>query len=945
MSSTKQVEEPQSTETTAELPGRAAETAAAPEGTRKKARAGHAADEPAKAPKPAAKKKPAKAVEEEKPALARSRPAAAVRPSIYEDITAHAKKLEAERAAKAAAHKATAATQSAATRAAANAQPVKRPASPFLGTSVGRTTPPAPRPAEVEPPMPAAESSAAGEPTAPAAPEAVSGIEAPAAVAGVAAPTAAASQAPDTTLVPATHEADTKTAAAEGPTPAAATPLTPKVKSIVPAAPAKTTEAKTETGTAPKIQPPSAKPATGPAKTGIQKAPVVTKPATGSTRPLLSGIPAPGTIMPPTPPRVQSARDAQSRPPSGQQGARRPSQPSRGPQGQPSRSGHRGGARQLVASAPKPEAPVLPVRTGPVVVPAIIAVRDFAELLGISVGDMLKKLMTMGIFATINQSLDYDTASLIAEEFEIKTVKVDAAAANTEAKPSTLRAAADAAHGEQRPPIVTVMGHVDHGKTSLLDAIRNAKVAAGEAGGITQHIGAYQVDKQGRKITFLDTPGHEAFTSMRARGAQVTDVAVLVVAADDGVMPQTIEAINHARAANVPIVVALNKIDRETADPARTIRQLSEHNVVVEEWGGDVPMVRVSARKMIGIDELLDMILLVADLAEHRADAKLPAVGTVVEAEMDRSRGPVATLLVQNGTLRQNDYLVIGSIQGRIRAMFDDLGNRIDEAGPSAPAFVLGLPSVPEAGTTFQVVADERTARTLAEKAAGASLTQSAGAAKALSLDDLYAQMQAGKMHELNLVLKADVQGSLEPIVNSLAKLSTESLKVRILHQGLGNISESDVSLAVASSAIVIGFNVETDPATRRMAAMEGVDVREYSIIYKLIEDVDKALKGLLEPTFKEVIGGRVAVRQVFKVNKRTVAGSYVTEGKATRTGQVRVQRAGKTVFDGRIASLKRFTEDAREVLTGFECGVMLDGFEDVHVGDILEFYHKEKEE
>ena len=579
------------------------------------------------------------------------------------------------------------------------------------------------------------------------------------------------------------------------------------------------------------------------------------------------------------------------------------------------------------------------------VVPAIIAVRDFAELLGISVGDMLKKLMTMGIFATINQSLDYDTASLIAEEFEIKTVKLDAAAANTEAKPSTLRAAADAAHGEQRPPIVTVMGHVDHGKTSLLDAIRNAKVAAGEAGGITQHIGAYQVDKQGRKITFLDTPGHEAFTSMRARGAQVTDVAVLVVAADDGVMPQTIEAINHARAANVPIVVALNKIDRETADPARTIRQLSENNVVVEEWGGDVPMVRVSARKMIGIDELLDMILLVADLAEHRADANLPAVGTVVEAEMDRSRGPVATLLVQNGTLRQNDYLVIGSIQGRIRAMFDDLGNRMNEAGPSAPAFVLGLPSVPEAGTTFQVVADERTARTLAEKSASASLTQSAGAAKALSLDDLYAQMQAGKMHELNLILKADVQGSLEPIQNSLAKLSTESLKVRILHQGLGNISESDVSLAVASSAIVIGFNVETDPATRRMAAMEGVDVREYSIIYKLIEDVDKALKGLLEPTFKEVIGGRVAVRQVFKVNKRTVAGSYVTEGKATRTGQVRVLRAGKTVFDGRIASLKRFTEDAREVLTGFECGVMLDGFEDVHVGDILEFYHKEKEE
>jgi len=944
MSSTKQVEESQSTEATAEMPGQATETAAAPEGTRKKARAGHAADEPAKAPKPTAKKKPAKAVDAEKPAPARPRTAAAARPSIYEDITAAAKKLEAERAAKSAAHRATAASQSAATRAAANAQPAKRPTSPFLGTSVGRTAPPALRPDDGEPPLPTAESSADGAPSVLAAPEAESGIEAPTAVPGTAAPTAAASQGPETTMAPLKHETDTRTTASEVSAPAIAAPLTPKDKPIVPPAPAKTTEANTELGAAAKIHRPSAKPPAGTAKPAVQKPPVVPKPATGATRPLLSGIPAPGTIMPPTPPRVQSARDAQSRTSPNQQGARR-SQPSRGPQGQPSRGGHRGGARMAVASAPKPEAPTLPVRTGPIVVPAIMAVRDFAELLGISVGEMLKKLMTMGIFATINQSLDYDTASLIAEEFEVKTVRVDAAAASAEAKPSMFRAAADAATGEQRPPIVTVMGHVDHGKTSLLDAIRNAKVAAGEAGGITQHIGAYQVEKQGRKITFLDTPGHEAFTAMRARGAQLTDVAVLVVAADDGVMPQTIEAINHARAANVPIVVALNKIDRETADPARTIRQLSENNVVVEEWGGDVPMVRVSARKMIGIDELLDMILLVADLAEHRADANLPAVGTVVEAEMDRSRGPVATLLVQNGTLRQNDYLVVGSIQGRIRAMFDDHDNRIDEAGPSSPALVLGLPSVPEAGTTFQVVADERTARTLAEKAAGASLTQSAGAAKALSLDDLYAQMQAGKMHELNLILKADVQGSLEPIQNSLAKLSTESLKVRILHQGLGNISESDVSLAVASSAIVIGFNVETDPATRRLAAMEGVDVREYSIIYKLIEDVDKALKGLLEPTFKEVIGGRVAVRQVFKVNKRTIAGSYVTEGKATRTGQVRVQRAGKPVFDGRIASLKRFTEDAREVLTGFECGVMLDGFEDVHVGDILEFYHQEKEE
>jgi translation initiation factor IF-2 len=591
-----------------------------------------------------------------------------------------------------------------------------------------------------------------------------------------------------------------------------------------------------------------------------------------------------------------------------------------------------------------PPPPVAPI--GPVALPQVITVRDLITLLNIPVGEMLKKLMTLGIFATINQSLDYDTASSIAEEFDIKTKPVEVAAPKAEMQTASIRTSADTRKGESRPPIVVVMGHVDHGKTSLLDAIRSANVAEGEAGGITQHIGAYQVEKQGRKITFLDTPGHEAFTAMRARGAQLTDVAVLVVAADDGVMPQTIEAINHARAANVPIVVALNKIDRETADPARVMRQLGEANVLVEDWGGDVPMVKVSARKMIGIDELLDMILLVADLAEHKADPNLPAIGTVVEAEMDRNRGPVATLLVQNGTLRQNDYLVIGGIQGRVRAMFDDRGNRLSEAGPSMPAVVLGLPSVPEAGITFQVVADERTAKSMAEQATDAMTSaQSMRAAKALSLDDLYAQMQAGKMHELNLVLKADVQGSLEPIRNSLEKLSTESLRVRILHQGLGNISESDVSLALASTAIVIGFNVETDNAAKHLAGIEGVDVREYRIIYKLIEDVEKALKGLLEPTYKEVVSGKAEVRQVFKVSKRTVAGSYVTEGKAVRSGQARVLRGGKQVYDGRVASLKRFTEDAREVLTGFECGVMLEGFEEIQQGDIIEFYHKEKVE
>jgi translation initiation factor IF-2 len=432
---------------------------------------------------------------------------------------------------------------------------------------------------------------------------------------------------------------------------------------------------------------------------------------------------------------------------------------------------------------------------------------------------------------------------------------------------------------------------------------------------------------------------------MRARGAQLTDVAVLVVAADDGVMPQTVEAINHARAAKVPIVVALNKIDRETADPARVMRQLSDHNLVVEEWGGDTPMVKVSARKNTGIDELLDMILLVADLEEHHADPGAQAVGTVVEAEMDRNRGPVATLLVQNGTLKQSDYLVVGPVWGRVRAMFDEHGARIDEAGPSRPALVLGLPTTPEAGSTFQVVADERTARDLA--AQRAAELQQAGelkTAKALSLDDLYAQMQAGKMHELNLILKADVNGSLEPIRNSLDKLSTDELHVRLLHQGLGNVSESDISLALASSAIVIAFNVEVDGAAKRLASAEGVDVRQYSIIYKLIEDVDKALKGLLEPTFKEVVTGHAAVRTLFKVSKKTVAGCLISDGTAVRSGQVRLLRAGKSVWDGRVASLKRFTEDVREVQTNFECGIMLENYEDVKVGDVIEFYHKEKE-
>jgi len=577
----------------------------------------------------------------------------------------------------------------------------------------------------------------------------------------------------------------------------------------------------------------------------------------------------------------------------------------------------------------------------------VLTVRELALLLKVPSGDLIKRLMTMGIFATINQALDYDTATLIAEEFQLKTKHAEVPSPKEETKPTALRELAARGAQEQaqlRSPVVTVLGHVDHGKTSLLDAIRNAKVAAGEAGGITQHIGAYQAERNGRKITFLDTPGHEAFTAMRARGAQVTDVAVLVVAADDGVMPQTKEAINHVRAANVPMIVALNKIDRETAEQDRVMRQLADANVLVEQWGGDTPLVPVSAKKIIGIDELLEMILLVADLAELKANPEAPAVGTVIEAQVDRSRGPVATLLVQNGTLRQNDYIVVEGVFGRVRAMFDDKGNRLSEAGPSMPVLVLGLPTAPVAGGIFRVAPDERSAKQSAEEAA-ANHAQGMKTSKTLSLDELYTQMEAGKMHDLNIVLKADVQGSLEPIRNSIERLSTDNLKVRLLHEGLGNISESDVSLALASQAIVIGFHVDTDPAARKLANSEGVDIRLYDIIYELIEDVDKALKGLLEPTFKDVVSGRAEVRQVFKVNKRAVAGCAVTEGKALRAGMARVLRGGKPVFDGRVASLKRFTEDVREVATGFECGVMLEGFETFQVGDVIEFYHKEKEE
>ena len=581
--------------------------------------------------------------------------------------------------------------------------------------------------------------------------------------------------------------------------------------------------------------------------------------------------------------------------------------------------------------------------------PAALTVRQLASLLRISPIDVIKELMNNGIMANINQQIDYETAAIVAEEMGFETKEEAPPIKEAEPKlPQPLRhrfyEGEDPKNLRPRPPVVTVLGHVDHGKTKLLDAIRHTNVAEGEAGGITQHIGAYQIETDGKKITFLDTPGHEAFTAMRARGAQVTDLAVLVVAADDGVMPQTKEAIDHARAAQVPIVVALNKMDKPEANPEVVKQQLADVGLTVEEWGGDIICVAISAKFNQGIEDLLENILLVAEVEELKANPNRPAVGTVVEGKLDKSRGATATVLVQNGTLKVGDIIVIDELYGRVRAMFNDKGKPIKEAEPSTPAAILGLPDVPRAGDTFKVVANERTARTMTAKRIEMKQEAAKQPVKVLSLDDLYNQVQAGKVKELNLILKADVQGSLEPIENSLERLGDENLKVKIIHDSTGNITESDIMLAVASRAIVIGFSVEADPAARRMAEAEGVDIRLYDIIYKLVDDIEKALKGLLEPVYADVVIGHAEVRAIFRISHRgKVAGVYVTDGQVTRNALARLSRNGEVVYDGQVNSLKRFTEDVKEVNTGFECGVGLEDFDEFVEGDIIEFYRKER--
>ncbi len=624
-----------------------------------------------------------------------------------------------------------------------------------------------------------------------------------------------------------------------------------------------------------------------------------------------------------------------------------------------SRSGTRGrrGPRKPVrrdAVDSRAARQLLPKRDerGAIELPSSITVKDLADLLGVNPADVIRELIKSGIFANINQGIDRETASLVAEELGYEVAETAAPGAPVSADGSQPEAApVSAATKEQlyeedeeslllpRAPIVTVMGHVDHGKTSLLDAIRTTKVAAGERGGITQHIGASEVVKDGRHIVFLDTPGHEAFTAMRARGAKVTDIAIVVVAADDGVMPQTLEAIDHARAAKVPIIIALNKIDKPDANPDRVKNGLAEAGILVEEYGGDVPMVAVSAKARLGLDELLEMINLVADLQDLKANPKRPAIGTIVEAALDKGRGPVATALVQTGTLRVGDVIVVGETYGKVRALENALGKRITKAGPSSPAVVLGLADVPQAGDILRVVADEKIARSMVEERKNASAARSEGSGRA-TLEDLYAQIQAGQTKELRIILKTDVSGSLGAITHALQQLSTDEMRINVLHEGAGDVTDNDIMLAAASDAIVVAFNTKVTDTARRAAESEKVDVRSYDIIYKLTDDIQAALRGLLEPEQVETIEGRAEVRQIFKVGKvAVIAGCFVTDGRIVRTGGVRVWRGGKVITTDKIESLRRFRDDVREVATNFECGIGLAGSNDLIEGDIIECF------
>ncbi|WP_425060903.1 Translation initiation factor IF-2 [Sporomusa carbonis] len=567
-----------------------------------------------------------------------------------------------------------------------------------------------------------------------------------------------------------------------------------------------------------------------------------------------------------------------------------------------------------------------------------ITVKELAGKMGREVGEVIKKLMMLGTMASINQEVDFDTASILGGEFG-----VDVEAIPPEEDPTEIPEIEDEEKDlVYRPPVVTVMGHVDHGKTSLLDSIRQTHVTSQEAGGITQHIGAYQVMCQGKKIVFLDTPGHEAFTAMRARGAQVTDIAILVVAADDGVMPQTIEAINHAKSAKVPIIVAINKIDRPGANPDRVKQQLAEYQLIPEEWGGDTIMVPVSAHQKTGISDLLEMILLVAEMLDLKANPNRLAYGTIIEAKLDKGRGPVSTVLVQKGTLRIGDSIIAGTAYGKVRAMVNDRGEKVKKAEPATPVEVLGLADVPQAGDIL-VAVDERTARAVAEKRMAKKRTEEIKQSQKVSLDDLFKQIQEGNLKDLNIVIKADVQGSIEALRQSLLNIKNKEVRVNIVHAGVGAINESDVMLAAASNALIIGFNVRPDGNARKAADSEKIDIRTYRVIYDAINDVEAAITGMLAPEFKEVILGRAEVRQVISIPKTVVAGSYVTEGKITSTAQVRLIRNGIVIHEGKLESLRRFKDDVREVAQGYECGITIEKFRDIKEGDIIEAFTMEE--
>ena len=613
---------------------------------------------------------------------------------------------------------------------------------------------------------------------------------------------------------------------------------------------------------------------------------------------------------------------------------------------------------KTVSPTPPPPSGAAPPVTTPtassrtIELPSEITVRELATRMDVSPIDLLKALMKGGVVVNINKTIDFDMASLVAEEFGFEArpegwasipapepePEPSQAAKETPKKRRPFETDADRGKAVPRPPVVTIMGHVDHGKTSLLDIIRQANVAEGEAGGITQHIGAYQVEKQGRRITFIDTPGHAAFTAMRARGAQVTDIAVLVVAADDGVKPQTVEALEHARAAGVPIVVALNKIDKSNAAPDRVRQELADLGLMADEWGGETFVVPVSARTRQGIEDLLDAILLVAEGEDITANPDRLAAGSIIESNLDPKRGVTATFLVQVGTLHTGDWIAAGSSFGRVRAMTDELGRRVKEAGPSMPVAVLGLSEVPKAGQTFEVFPDERSARAHAQ----AVVTPRAGApARGRSLADLIAQITKGETKELNVVLKVDVEGSLEPVVNSLKDLATEETRIKFIREAVGTITENDVSLAAASGAIVIGFQVDADGTARGVAEQQGVTIRRYDVIYKLTEDMEKALKGLVDPVYEDVVHGEAEVRAIF--SRGRIAGCMILSGKATRGSRVRVSRKGEIIADSRIANLKRMTEDVREVAQGYECGISVENFTAFEEGDRMQFYRRER--